>query len=96
MNIVYCYSPTNKADDLIKKKFYLQLQSVIDETFSARDVNILVGDLNTKEGSVNTGFEESMGYHGLDHINEKCELFENLCVSNNLVIGGTFFPHNLK
>ena len=50
-----------------------------------------MGDLNAKEGSDNTGFEEAIGCHGLGHINENGELFANLCASNSLVIGGTLF-----
>ena len=33
-----CYSPTNAADDLIKKQFYQRLQMVLDEIKEHNDV----------------------------------------------------------
>ena len=93
LNIVYCYSPTNKTDELIKEECYLQLQSVIDETFSARDVNILMGDLNAKVGSDNTGFEEARGCHGLGHMNENGELFVNSGVLQTVWSGVELSSH---
>ena len=93
LNIVYYYSPTNTADDLIKEQFYQRLQTVLDETFKGRDVNIIMGDLNAKVGTDNAGFEEVMGRHGQGEMNENGEKFANLCATNSLVIGGTLFPH---
>lgn len=57
------------------------------------DLTILMGDLNAKVGNDNTGFERVMGRHGLGLMNENGELFANYCANNNLVIGGTLFPH---
>lgn len=47
-----------------------------------------MGVLNAKVGNDNTGFEQVMGKHGLEVMNENGELF-----ANNLVISGTLFPH---
>ena len=60
---------------------------------SLRDVNILMGDFNAKIGKDNIGYEDIMGQHGLGDMNENGECFANICASNNLVIGGSIFPH---
>ncbi|VDP57064.1 unnamed protein product [Schistosoma margrebowiei] len=58
-----------------------------------KDLTILMGDLNTKVGIDNTGYEDIVGRHGLAERNENGERFANLCAFNKLVIGGTIFPH---
>jgi hypothetical protein len=52
-----------------------------------------MGDFNAKTGSDNTGYEQAMGIHDLGEMNENGERFADLCALNNLVIGGTIFPH---
>ena len=59
----------------------------------AIDMTILMGDFNVKIGSDNTGYEDIMGTHGLGQMNENGEHFANLCTLNQLVIGGSIFPH---
>ena len=41
----------------------------------------------------NTGYEEVMGKNGIGIMNENGEFFASFCAINNLVIGGTRFPH---
>ena len=41
----------------------------------------------------NTGYEDIMGTHGLGQMNENGERFADLCALNQLVIGGSIFPH---
>nr|KAG5698570.1 hypothetical protein BaRGS_027081 [Batillaria attramentaria] len=48
---------------------YQQLQTVIDRG-GAKDMTILMGDFNAKIGSDNTGYEDTMGTHGLGQMNE--------------------------
>ncbi|CAI2729894.1 unnamed protein product [Schistosoma spindalis] len=91
-NIMQCYAPTNDSNHDIKDRFYERLQSVI-EKFPRKDLTILMGDLNAKFGTDNTGYEDIMGLHGLGERNENGERFENLCAFNKLAIGGTIFPH---
>ena len=74
-----------------KEEFYNR-QNVLDET-PRRDIKILMGDTNAKVGSDNTGREEIMGQHGLGTMNENGELFADFCTFNDLVIGGSVFPH---
>ncbi|KAJ3613286.1 hypothetical protein NHX12_019536 [Muraenolepis orangiensis] len=52
-----------------------------------------MGDFNAKIGGRNEGYEEVMGKHGVGKLNENGEMFVETCVNNNLVIGGSVFPH---
>lgn len=52
-----------------------------------------MGDLNAKVGSDNSGYERLIGHHGKGEMNENGQLFTDFCAENNLVIGGTLFPH---
>nr|KAG5706977.1 hypothetical protein BaRGS_019582 [Batillaria attramentaria] len=92
VTIVQCYAPTNVADEEEKENFYEQLQAVLDKA-PRRDLKILMGDLNAKVGTDNTDRELIMGKHGTGTQNENGELFTEFCTTNDLVIGGTIFPH---
>ncbi|CAG5135618.1 unnamed protein product [Candidula unifasciata] len=83
MSVIQCYAPTNDKDASIKEEFYMQ----------KGNLKILMGDLNAKIGSDNTGYEEIMGRHGLGVMNENGELFTNFFAGNQYVIGGSIFPH---
>ena len=54
---------------------------------------ILIGDMNAKIGGNNNGFETVMGREGPGTMNENGERFAAACADNNLVIGGSVFPH---
>jgi hypothetical protein len=73
MSIIQCYAPTNDRGAVL-------LQTVI-ETLSRRNINVVMGDINAKVGSDNTGFEEVLVLQGLGTMND------------NLVIGDTLFSH---
>ena len=90
--IIQCYVPTNEADDEKKTDFYIALQYEIDKV-PKLDVIIVMGDLNAKVGNDNTGNERVMGKYGCGNINDNGERLVDLCGTNNLVIGGTIFPH---
>nr|KAG5685711.1 hypothetical protein BaRGS_027976 [Batillaria attramentaria] len=92
VTILQCYAPTNRADEEEKENFYEQLQAVLDKA-PRRDLKILMGDLNAKVGTDNTDRELIMGKHGTGTKNENGELFTEFCTTNDLVIGGTIFPH---
>ena len=57
LTVIQCYSPTNTADEADKHNFYEQLQSEVAKT-PKHDVLMVIGDLNAKVGSDNTGREE--------------------------------------
>ena len=92
VTIIQCYAPTNVAAIEDKEDFYHHIQSVLDKT-PKRDLKILMGDLNAKVGTDNTNKELIMGTHGTGEGNENGELFTEFCTFNDLVIGGTLFPH---
>ena len=92
VTIIQCYAPTNAADEEVKEEFYDQIQAIM-ENAPKRDLKILMGDINAKVGSDNTGKELIMGKHGIGEQNENGELFTEFCTFNDMVIGGTVFPH---
>ena len=92
MNIIQCYAPTNDSQETAKDQFYMRLQSVM-EKFKERDINVIMGDFNAKIGNDNTGYAEVMGQHRLGDMNENGERFADWCALNNMVIGGSVFPH---
>ena len=92
VTILQCYAPTNQADQQDKEDFYGQLQNTLDNV-PRRDITIIMGDMNAKVGSINTGRELIMGKEGLGTMNENGELFSDFCAQNDLVIGGTIFSH---
>ncbi|XP_076439125.1 uncharacterized protein LOC143277998 [Babylonia areolata] len=92
VTIIQCYAPTNAASADDKEEFYNQLQATIDRV-PKRDMKIIMGDMNAKVGADNTAKELIMGKHGVGEQNENGELFTDFCTFNDLVIGGTVFPH---
>ncbi|KAJ3605410.1 hypothetical protein NHX12_027457 [Muraenolepis orangiensis] len=87
-HIIQCYAPTNDAVDDVRARFYDSLNHLLGRV-GARDL----GDFNTKIGGRNEGYEEVMGKHGVGKMNENGEMYVETCVNNNLVIGGSVFPH---
>ena len=92
VSIIQCYAPTNDAEETKKEEFYSVLQDLIDKE-REKDITIVMGDFNAQIGSDNTSYEEVMAKHGLGEMNENGELFADLCALNQLVIGGSVFPH---
>ena len=92
LNTIWCYAPTYDTEEEKKDDFYQQLQAVLDRR-GAKNIIKLMGDFNAKIGIDNTGYEDTMGTHGLGQVNENGERFADLCALNQLVIGGSIFPH---
>ena len=93
VTILQCYAPKNEATEEAKDDFYDQLEMVLEQV-PCRDVKIVIGNMNAKVGIDNTGREEVMGKHGVRaEMNENGDRFEDFCQANELVIGGTLFPH---
>ena len=58
-----------------------------------KDITILMGDLSANIGSDNSGNEEVLGRQELGKMNENGEKLADLCAFNNMIIGGSVFPH---
>lgn len=52
-----------------------------------------MGDLNAKVGAYNTGYERTIGKYVLGIINDNGHRIVDFCTENNILIGGTLFPH---
>ena len=92
LNVIQCYAPKNDSDEDKKDTFYQQLQNVIDSKVN-KDITIVMGDFNAKIGPDNTSYEDTMGTQGFGQMNENGERFADMCALNQLVIGGSVFPH---
>nr|KAG5687784.1 hypothetical protein BaRGS_025678 [Batillaria attramentaria] len=92
VTVLQAYAPHNEREEEEKDQFYLELQETLDEC-NKNDIIIIMGDLNAKVGSDNSGYERTMGVHGLGTQNENGERLCEFCQINGLVITGTLFPH---
>ena len=92
LNIIQCYAPTNDKDEETREDVYNKLQTLCDK-LKENDMTILMGDLNAKIGSDNSGYEEVMGRQRLGKMNENGEMLADFCAFNNMIIGGSVFPH---
>lgn len=62
LSVIMCYAPTKDTDDEKKEEFYNRLRKVMKDK-TEREMTILMGDLNAKVGSDNSGYERLMGHH---------------------------------
>ena len=85
--------PTNDSNNRDKKAFYEQLQATL-ENAHCRDLLLVMGDLNAKVGSDNTSFQSVIGREGYGAQNDNGERLVEWCTFNNMIIGGTLFPHH--
>ena len=92
MRVINCYAPTEDKDIETKENFYSRLQAILDKGRS-KDITLLLGDFNAQVGGDNTGYEGTMGTHGLDRMTENGEFLADTCANNHLTIGGSLFPH---
>ena len=93
MSVIQCYAPTDIAEFVAKEDFYDKLQAMMDKV-SKRDIIILMGDMNAKVGREHNGKEGVLGRNGaVGRMNENGELLTDFYEANELVIGGSLFPH---
>ena len=78
--------------NLKRKTFYQHLQTVIQK-LPKRNIQVVMGDMNAKIGKDNDNWKGTMGKEGLGKMNENGLLFADFCTLNELIIGGTLFPH---
>ena len=92
LTVIVCYAPTEDAEEADKDAFYDQLQAVTDEV-PTHNLLMVLGDLNARPGSNNTGRDRVMGKYGIGTINDNGERLCHFCDENDMVIGGTLFEH---
>lgn len=90
--IVQCYAPTDPDDVDVKDAFYSQLEQVVGSLHKG-EINLVMGDFNAQVGSDNTNLEKVLGRNGMGRRTDNGERLIEMCTRNNLVIGGTLFPH---
>ena len=92
LSVVTCYAPTEEAKKEEKDNFYDSLQSILED-IPKHDVLVVLGDFNARVGNDNTNRERIMGKHGTGTMTDNGSRLCDICVENDLVIGGTFFQH---
>ncbi len=83
VSVYFCFVRVSEDD---KDSFYSQLSGILDKLRN-RDINIVMGDFNTKICKDNKGFEQFMEQYGLGEMNKNGEQFAYICGTKNLVIG---------
>ena len=92
LTIIQVYAPTPDASDENLESFYNTVQEALDK-IPPRDLLVMMGDWNSKVG--NTDRKNShIGIHGLGEQNERGVKLAEFCISNDLTIGNTIFPHH--
>ena len=68
---------------------------LLDITTAApkHDMLVVLGDMKATIGVDNKGYENVMGTNGCGEMNQNGFLFTEFCQTQNLVIGGSIFPH---
>ena len=88
ITVIQAYAPTSNADEAKVKRFYEDLQDLLELT-PKKDVLFIIGDWNAKGGSQeNPGV---IGKFGLGVRNEAGQRLIEFCQENTLVIANTHF-----
>ena len=94
LTIAQVYVPTTDASDEDLEAFYNTVQEALDK-ISPRDLVMLMGDWNAKVGKA-LQKSANMGIYGLGERNQRGEKLLEWCISNDMVIGNTIFPHHSR
>ena len=95
MTIVVCYAPTDIAEAEEKDQFYQSFEDVL-QSAHAHDLQVVIGDFNACVGNVRNGFKLFLGPYAVPGpTNDNGQHLLDTCACNNLVIGGSLFPHRL-
>ena len=88
ITIIQAYAPTSNAEEAEVKRFYEDLQDLLELT-PQKDVLFIIGDRNAKVGSQET--PGVTGKFGLGVENEARQRLIEFCQENALVIANTLF-----
>ena len=91
--VIQAYAPTSNAEEAEVKRFYEDLQDLLELT-PKKDVLFRLGDWNAKVGSQET--PGVAGKFGLGVWNEAGQRLIEFCQENTLVIANTFFQQHKR
>ena len=95
VSILCLHAHTEVTADQDKDEWYDQVQHIIDH-IPRHDVLIILGDMNAKVGREMDAFGGAIGLHSLhEESNDNGVRIATLALQNNLIIGGTVFPHKI-
>ena len=93
ITIIQVYAPTSNAEEAEVERFYEDLKDLLELT-PKKDVLLIIGDWNAKEGS-----QETLGVtgkFGLGIRNEAGQRLTEFCQENALVIANTLFQQHKR
>ena len=93
ITVIRVYAPTSNAEEAEVKRFYEDLQDLLERT-SKKDVLFIIGDWNAKVGSQET--PGATGKFGLGIRNEARQRRIEFCQENALVIANTLFQQHKR
>lgn len=92
ITFINVHAPTEEKCDAIKEEFYNELEKIYSE-LPARNIKVVLGDLNAKLGRENI-YREVIGKESLHNTtNKNGTYFINFAIENNIVVSSTRFPH---
>ena len=93
ITVIQVYAPTSNAEEAEVKRFYEDLQDLLELT-PKKDVLFIIGDWNAKVGSQQK--PGVTGKLGLGKQNEAGQRLIEFCQENALVIANTFFQQHKR
>ena len=93
ITVIQVYAPTSNAEEAEVKRFYEDLQYLLELTPN-KDVLFIIEDWNAKVGSEET--PEVTGKFGLGMWNEAGQRLIEFCQENSLVIANTLFQQHKR
>jgi exonuclease III len=94
-SIIQVYAPTLDSDDIIKDKFYDDLNNLI-QSVSSKHLTIVMGDFNAKVGNEHQDWPSCLGKFGLESCNANGERLLQFCTVPNLSITNIMFRHKFN
>ena len=92
LTLIQVYAPTSDASYENLESFYNTVQEALDKT-PPRDLVLMMGDWNAEVGKTERK-NSHIGIHGLGEQNERGVKLAEFCISNDLTIDNTIFPHH--
>ena len=93
ITVIQVYAPTNNTEEAEVKRFYKDLQDLLELT-PKKDVLFIIGDWNAKVGSQET--PGVTGKFGLGVWNEVGQRLIEFCQENALVVTNTLFQQHKR